>query len=365
MTELLYRVPGIYFGMPADEYHKDPSLSASGIRNLLISPLDYWVQSNLNPAYVDEKTSAMIAGTAFHHRLLEPDRYPDLYGIMPTIDDYPGALDGQKALYSKVKEYGIKGLSAATVAELCDALRDADPALPLWPDIKADLLEEMKGKTILPKAVAEDIERAAKFVLAHQAAAKAFTGGQSEVSVFWIDEETGVRMKCRFDYLKVKAIIDLKTFSNPLGKPIHAAVAGAVASGRYDVQAVIYLNGVEAAKKMLREQKTKAIHIMNGATPPDDWFVHLAACQEHAFVFVFIEQGPVTNVVVREFRKVETHAGQGATFNMYWSAGESGFREGLRRYSQCMAHFGPDKPWIEDAPMMPFIDQDFPLYLFS
>ena len=54
----------------------------------------------------------------------------------------------------------------------------------------------------------------------HQAAARAMTGGYSEVSIFWIDPGSGVRLKARLDYLKVKAIVDLKTFSNSLGKPV-------------------------------------------------------------------------------------------------------------------------------------------------
>lgn len=357
--------PGIYFDMPEDEYHADPAFSNSGAGNILISPLDYWTNSRLNPAYVDEKTAAMIAGTAFHRRLLEPARYEKLYGVLPSMADYPGAIDGQKALYAKCQEYGIKGMSKATVAELCAALQDADPSLILWPVIKAEAVKALGDRIILPGETAADIERAVKFVHAHPDATKTITGGFAEVSIFWIDEETGVRMKARIDYLKTKAIIDVKSFSNPMGKPIDAAVASAVVFNRYHVQAVIYDEAVLQAKKMLRARKSECLHFLGDRRIPDEWLLQFAACERHVFYFLFIETGPVTNVLVRAFERVDTHGGNGASVNMYWTQGEVGYSEALRRYVENMRKFGPDKPWIDDKPARPFSDADFPLYMFS
>jgi hypothetical protein len=355
--------PGIYFGLDESVYHADPALSSSGIRNLLVSPLDYWVNSSLNPDYVDEKTDAMITGTAFHRRLLEPVRFAELYAGAPSKEDYPDAIDGGEALKAECERLGLK--KGGKIEDLCDRILDSDPKAKLWPVIKQGILAGLEGKTLLKRETMADIERVARFVFAHESAAKALTGGAAEVSIFWLDPETGVRMKARLDYLKVKAIADVKSFSNPLAKPIDAAVASAVANGRYDVQAVIYDVAVAHAKAMLRRDKTKAIHHVSGPVPENDWLVSLAACERHAFAFVFIETGPVTNVRVREFRKTESYGGLGGTINLYWQSGETGFREGLRRYVQCMKIFGKDKPWVEDEPMRPFNDQEFPLYLFN
>src|SRR5690242_14130853 len=41
--------PGIVFGMPAEEYHRDPSLGSTDLKRLLRSPSDYWWESHLNP----------------------------------------------------------------------------------------------------------------------------------------------------------------------------------------------------------------------------------------------------------------------------------------------------------------------------
>ena len=354
--------PGIYFGLAEDAYHADPALSSSGIRNLLISPLDYWVNSPLNPGYVDEKTDAMMAGTAFHRRLLEPARFAELYASVPVREDYPDAIDGHEGLKAECERLGLK--KSGKIADLCLRILDADPSARLWPVIYDRLMGDREGKIVLKPAVLADIERAAAIILAHNAAAKAMTGGFAEVSIFWIDPETGIRMKARLDYLKTKAIVDLKTFNNSLGKPIAAAVASAVANGGYHVQAAVYDAAVEAAKQMMMERKSAAIHI-NGPDVPNDWLTNFAACRHHTFVFVFIEQGPATNVLVREFRQVETFGGNGASQNMYWQAGHAGFRLGVSRYVECMKKFGTEKPWIDDEPIRPFRDEEFPLYMLG
>jgi hypothetical protein len=353
--------PGIYFNMDEDEYRKAPALSSSGIRDLLISPLDYWSNSPSNPAYVDQKTDAMILGTAMHRRLLEPERFKAMYAAWPRPEDYPNAVDGGDALKALCGELGLK--KSGKIADLCERILEANPDAQLWPVIKGDLIKRQAGRTLLKASDLEDIERAARFVFAHQSAAKALTGGYSEVSIFWIDDETGVPLKARLDNLKVKVTVDVKSFSNPLGKPIAAAVAGSVANGRYDVQAVTYDAGVEAVKRLLRERGSSVLH--GAGEIPNDWLLAFAACQRHTFAFVFVETGPVTNVRVREFKEWEGHGGQGMSANAYWSAGLSGFRRGVLKYQECMKRFGPHRPWIEDEPMKPFNDMEFPMHMFN
>lgn len=359
MSEL--PAPGIYFNMDEATYHASPALSSSGIRHLLVSPLDYWTNSRLNPAYTDQKTDAMILGTAFHRRLLEPEKFVSMYGAWPNPADYPNAVDGGDDLKALCGQLGLK--KSGKIADMCERILEANPDAELWPVIKADLIKRQAGRILLKASELSDIERAARIIFAHQSAARALTGGFSEVSIFWIDEETGVPLKCRVDNLKVKVIVDVKSFSNPLGKPIGNAVAGAVANGRYDVQAVIYDAGVDAAKRLLRSHGAQVLHGADNIE--NDWLLAFAACERHAFAFVFVETGPVTNVRVREFKEIEGFGGQGMTQNAYWSSGLSGFRRGVRKYVECMKKFGQDKPWIEDEPMKPFNDMDFPIYMFN
>jgi hypothetical protein len=353
--------PGIYFGMDEEIYHRAPALSSTGIRNLLISPLDYWAMSHFNPDYVDDKTDAMIAGTAFHRRLLEPEKFQAIYAKQPQREDYPDAIDGGKALQAECERLGLRKSGAIPV--MCERILDADATAKLWPVIEQGLLANLGDRTLLKPSLMEDIERAARLVFAYKDTSKALTGGRAEVSVFWIDEETGVPLKARIDYLKVKAIIDVKSFSNPLGKPVDAAIASAVANSRYDVQAVMYDAAVDAAKRMMRTHKMAAIFGADGI--PNEWLVGLAACERHTFAFLFIEQGAVTNVKLREFRKFETYGRSGMTANMYWQSGHAGFRRGVELYALYASKFKPGDPWIQDEPMKAFSDQDFPLYMFQ
>lgn len=355
--------PGIYFGLDEADYHSDPALSASGIKKLLISPLDYWISSPNNPDYVDEKTDAMVNGTAFHRRLLEPERFAAMYAALPSIEDYPDAIDGAEALKAECERLDIK--KSGRIMDLCERIIEADPSAKLWPLIRERLTDEIGERITLKRGVMADIERSAEYVLAHDSARKAMTGGMAEVSIFWIDEDTGIRMKSRLDYLKVKAIVDVKTFANSLSKPVDVCIAQAVANNGYAVQAVVYDEAVKQAKAMLRKMKSAALHHVSGPEPESDWLVQLASVERHAFIFVFIQTGAVTNVRVREFRPVETFGGTGATTNLYWQSGEAGFREGVRRYVANMKTYGPDKPWIDDRPMSAFVDQEFPMYMFG
>src|SRR5690349_5803745 len=88
-------VPGIYFGMPEEEYHADRSLSASGIKDIHVTPLTFWMRSGFNENRLDDSSEPKERGKAFHARLLEgPEAFKARYAIAPDIADYPDALDG-------------------------------------------------------------------------------------------------------------------------------------------------------------------------------------------------------------------------------------------------------------------------------
>lgn len=65
--------------------------------------------------------------------------------------------------------------------------------------VRAELYAE--GKVPLLTAEAELVDAMAAAVTAHPIASRLFTGGRPEVSLFWIDDATGVKCKARLDYL--------------------------------------------------------------------------------------------------------------------------------------------------------------------
>lgn len=349
--------PGIYFGMPEDEYHRDRSLSASGVKDIHVTPLTFWMKSRFNPARADETTEPKERGKAFHARLLEgAAAFSERYAVAPQIDDYPDALDGGDALKERCKELGIP--VSGTIAKLCERIREADPDAVLWAEIMADFQKkaEAEGKIIIKAKLAEEIQRHVRIIEMHPSTEKALRGGYCEVSIFWVDPETGVPMKARIDYLKSRAAVEMKTFSNPFGKPIDVAVASNAANNKYLVDAVVRLDAVETAKTMFRKHGKSIVH---GDAPPDSWLDAFAEPGAHRFVFLFLEAGDVPNVRVREFKQRETAKGEQ---NAYWIKGRDMYREGVALYRKCLEHYGPDLPWVAPDPMRAFVDHDFPLY---
>lgn len=349
--------PGIYFGLDETEYHRDRSLSASGIKDIHVTPLTFWTKSGFNPNRTDDPSEAKERGKAFHARLLEgADAFGERYAVAPSIEDYPGALDGGDALKERCRELGLK--VSGKIADLCERIREKDPEAVLWPDIVAEFehLAATKGQIIIKRKLHDEIQRHVRIVELHDGTEKALRGGFSEVSIFWRDEETGVPMKSRIDYLKARAAVEMKTFTNPFGKPIDQAVASTVANNKYMVDAVVRLDAVEIAKAALRKHGMKIVH---GRPPSADWLNAFVQPGAHAFVFLFLEAGDVPNVRVREFKQRETAKGEQ---NLYWAKGHAMYRQGVDLYRQMIEHYGQDLPWVEPQPMRPFYDTDFSLW---
>lgn len=347
--------PGIYFDMDEDLYHAVRALSASGIKDLLTSPLTYWCKSPLNPNRRDVDTEARANGKAMHIRVLAgKEAFARAYAYRPDKADYPEALDGAEALKEKCRELELP--VGGKIADLCERIAEADPEVVLWPHVVADFEAGNEGAILLPPDKAWEIELPAKVIECHPTAAKAFTGGYPEVSIFWTDAETGIAMKCRVDYLKVHAAVDLKTFSNPFGIPVDKAVVRAISNYKYGVQAAVYLDGIGNAKKLLRSGKAVVEGDVAGG-----WLKDFARSPEHAFVFVFLEQGMAPNCRVREFRETITGANSGATPNLYWQSAQAGYRIGVETYVRYLERFG-NAPWVDDSPMTPLVDEEFPLW---
>lgn len=350
MADINITESGVYFDMDEETYHADASLSASGIKDLRVSPLTYWVKSPLNPNQVNKASQAMANGKALHTRVIEgPEAFAERYAVIPEKPE--GALDGGAELKERCGELELK--KSGSIAELCARIQEADPKAILWPDIIGEFNETNEGKIILKPEQAYDIEFPAQIIARHPTASKAFTGGFPEVSIFWRDEETGVPLKCRVDFLKTKAVVELKSFSNPFDKPLDVAIAHAIANRRYYVDAAVRLEGVEQAKKMIRAKK------INNC-PDDAWVKAFIECPGHTFVFVFLEQGDCPNIRVREFRRTVR---EGGDENLYWQTASTTFRWGVKLWNEHFKHFGAEVPWLNIEPMTPFSDEEFPMWM--
>jgi len=343
--------PGIYFGMPEAEYHAIPALSSSGIKRLLISNMDFWAESWMNPRFEGNESEAMALGSGYGVRVMEGrEAFYSRYAEAFDKADYPDAVSKVSELTACIKDCGITtGLSKMNKQELIDLLKVTDPSVEILDELKAQHLAEHDGKEFLTADKIREIEIAAYMIENDPEASKCFKGGYPEVTVIWIDPVTRVPMKARFDFLKIKAIVDLKSFSNPMGKSLYNAIAATMASRKYHIQAATYLEADRFASRFVR-----AGRIFGEADPA--WLEAYAEVEpvERSFIFVFQKTGiaPVTRV--REFSRVlETY-----------KVAEASVRDAQHRFAKCWHHYGTD-PWLDIKPMEQFGDEEFPIHIME
>jgi len=350
--------PGIYLGLDEDEYHEDPSFSSSGVKNMTVSPLDYWVNSWMNPNKDDKPRPAMQLGKAYHKLVLEGrEAFDACYAVEPDKADYPDALFGSADLKAHCKELGLK--AAGTLDEMCERIREVDTTTELWPVIKGAFKDERGAREPLSKSDWEDLNLV-DFVMRRSPSTKnAFVGGVPEVSMFWREGDTP--MKARIDYVKPQALLDLKSFANQMNDEIVSAVAKEVARRRYFIQPVVYTRGWEVMKTLYSANGSSIIQ----GDGDQDVIVKALKDKRTRFFFVFLQTGGTPNVVVREFNQIETFQKSGGMQNSYWSIGEQTFRRALHLHQKFMAETGPAEPWIADFGNKPFQDIDFPIWMLN
>lgn len=199
---------GVY-DIEIDRYHNDPhlcdgpSISSSGLRTLLLEcPARYWAFSPYNPnRFPDESTKALDVGRAAHCLVLGEPEF-NAHFIISPYDEF------------RSKE--------------SRAWRDEQTRTVL----KAEDFE-------LVKILAEVQRRSAQ-------AMRAFQDGKPEVSLIWKDEETGIWLKARPDWLPNKPqerfIVE---FKSALSLDPRRWAASAFGFG-YHMQAALQIDGVKA-----------------------------------------------------------------------------------------------------------------------
>jgi len=184
------------------DYHADPAISASQLKEISRSPYHYW-SKYLDPSRTPTiATSAMKLGSLTHCCVLEPDQVSARYGITPDRRSNAG-----KALAAEMEASGIEAVTA----------QEMEQALAMAASVRSN-----------------------------STAALLLSNGAAEQSFWWDDVSTGLRCKCRPDWLSADGatIVDLKTCvdASPAG------FAKSVAQWSYQVQSAHYLCGTLAKR---------------------------------------------------------------------------------------------------------------------
>tara|TARA_R100001443_G_scaffold115828_1_gene134544 strand:+ start:3877 stop:4731 length:855 start_codon:yes stop_codon:yes gene_type:complete len=207
------------------EYHRRCSVSKSHLDKVNQSPLHFW-HHYLDPNRPEpERTKAMILGSAFHTKVLEPHLFDKEYYVEP--DNAP-----KRPTFAQLN---AKKPSAQTLE-----------AIEYWTSFDALLGK----KTLLLRDDFFKLEQMEQAVRKHKAANLILSQkGKVEQSYEWTDETTNERCRCRPDFHTDDhlLVVDLKTTEDASPRGFQSSIS----KFRYHVQSNWYLRGVENSKQFV------------------------------------------------------------------------------------------------------------------
>ena len=237
---------------------------------------------------------------------------------------------------------------SGTKAELAKRIKAKDPKAIIFDDILATFraMVERDGLEVLKPDAMREVREAAASIGRNPHLARAFSGGVSEVSVFWRDED-GMPCKSRFDYLKPRTIVDLKKIANARERPFPVAMRLAIAEYRYDISARHYLDGYAYLHDFAAEGR-----VFGDCPLRPDWGERIAAPEDMRWTWVFhqTDGAPVTE-------GLELLPGSPAL--------NRAAREILaakRTWLAYMEKYGT-APWVSDAPIATLTEAELPVWL--
>lgn len=380
---------GVYFGLPAEVYHEVPRLSASGLQKILVSPATFWKGSWLDPDRPEpdeDATKAQILGKAYHTARLEPELFEGAYVRELDKSEFPkGTLFTGTEMGAELERLGLK--KSGSVDEQADRIAEAYAAIPV--DAGEELPRDAKpiyrlalreweeargGRISIPAKFYDDIVRDMERIRSSPKVAALLSEGAAEVSVFWTDDR-GNKLKARLDYLTAEWWTDLKTFANPMGKPLPQLISDAIKYNRYHVQAAQYRDAVEAVRA--------GLPVIEG----EDWQRELIEAvqltEEMACWYVFVEKDDVPNILARQMRFHEvplstTINDAGASEegiarmhaltrqpSLWFLRAQREIRKAKRLFRAYAEVYQPGEPWLPFEPLGDITDMDFSAYFLD
>jgi hypothetical protein len=221
------KTPGLHPNVSHEAYHGRylGVVSKSALDLVNRSPAHYkaWADGD-DVEDEDEESDALLFGRAFHCSLLEPERYAKTFAFEPDFGD------------CRKKDN--------------KAVRDA------W---RAD----HASHELIPEGAGRAIERMVASVRAHPLAGKMVREeGESELTLSWKDEETGLLCKSRADYYvrRLRMVLDAKSALNASYKAFRRDIP----KYRYHVQDALYRAGFAAIEEPIQH----FVFIAVEKTPP-------------------------------------------------------------------------------------------------
>ena len=202
------KTPHFIASMPGDEYHALDGISSTQVKDMAISPFNYW-NKHINPDRPERgHVPAFVFGNLVHTMVLEPHELWHEFALKPASIDR--RTKAGKAAYTK-------------------------------------FLEDSQGKKVISEADYELALAMTDSVSSHAIARQMFQSADIiEGSGWWRDERTGLLCKFRPDAAYQNLIIDLKTIA---GGVDYDNVQRQVMNFSYYTSAAWYMDGYNNAYK--------------------------------------------------------------------------------------------------------------------
>ncbi len=217
-----------YSGMSNDDYHHvfTDWFSSTGLKNALRSPEYFWQEHTRKKESEErEYKVAFENGSAFHDAIESLIVHDDLRLFEKNTVSYEGTAQAKK-----------KFLLA----------KEANP-----------------GKNVIPESMYENIPVMAEKTKKAADILNIFEGGDVELAFFWIDPDTGIKLKIKTDYTRfdIDMIVDFKTTKSHKEKDFSKDLA----NYGYHFSAAMYLEGI---KQVTGVEMDEFIFIATNNTAP-------------------------------------------------------------------------------------------------
>lgn len=264
---------GVHINQRHADYLRDIGHGYGAIRDLFLSPIEWWEDSIWNPlrdaSDDDAKNKAFQRGEALHTYVLEgAPLYNKVYGVRPTRASVPEALDTVEDLKAACERHGFdtRGLKADLVSRLVGPPIKAGKKWVYRPRevVLAHLQKEfaLTGRKPVDQQDHFRILRLHRMMMRDHEELKvgrdsltlkhALHKALNEVSVYWVDEN-GIRHRARFDILKPNFSGDLKSITQWKKTDFKKSLLREIILRGYMVQAAHYHHGRVALRQAVAE----------------------------------------------------------------------------------------------------------------
>jgi PDDEXK-like domain of unknown function (DUF3799) len=200
------------------EYHEHKAIGSTSLKQIVIPAIYKHSQDNPQP-YKD----VYRQGTNFHYAKLEPEKLKSECLVAP---DYPRRSNADKQRWATwFNDHGANGdeIINLPVAEWYPEFNKQTGKNIVTPDELTDLILMNNSINNKPEAIS------------------LFTGGEAETSLFWVDSDTGIKLKIRPDYLNKSFCTDLKSTADARANPFACQTTNL----GYHISACMYLDGIK------------------------------------------------------------------------------------------------------------------------